>query len=132
MLPLVLVDQHEDQGLYKYGVGTPPKAANPKPERVLMVLGATGVGKSTMINGLTNYVLGVKFSDTFRYKVVTDEGSGSQAHSQTKTITAYTFYPTILPYTLTPLGFATLEESQETSLLKIRLRHSLQDRIEVE
>lgn len=100
-LPLVIVDQHKEQGLYKYCVGTPPKTANPKPERVLMVLGATGAGKSTMINGLANYVLGVKFSDTFRFKVVTDEGSDSQANSQTKTITAYTFYSTILPYTLT-------------------------------
>ena len=100
-LPLLLVNHDKHQGLYKYDVATSPKTSNPMSERVLMVLGATGAGKSTMINGLANYVLGVKFSDTFRFKVVTDEGSGSQAHSQTKTITAYTFYSTILPYTLT-------------------------------
>jgi GTP-binding protein EngB required for normal cell division len=100
-LPLVLVDHDKAEGLYKYTIGTAPRTANPKPERVFMVLGATGAGKSTMLNGIANYVLGVDFGDPFRFKVVTDEGSGTQAHSQTKTITAYTFYSTALPYTLT-------------------------------
>ena len=96
-LPLHLTSQNKADGLYKYSIGK----SNQKPEKVLMVLGATGAGKSTMINGLANYIMGVKFEDTFRFKVITDEGSGSQAHSQTKTITAYTFYSTILDYNLT-------------------------------
>ena len=100
-LPLILTDHNKEDGLYKYSIGNRPIRADPKPERVLMVLGATGAGKSTMINGLANYMLGVKFSDSFRFKVVTDEGSGSQANSQTKTINAYSFYSTIFDYTLT-------------------------------
>ena len=101
-LPLRPISENKTAGLYKYSIGELPKSqAKPKPEKVLMVLGATGAGKSTMINGLANYVMGVKFDDTFRFKVITDEGSGSQAHSQTKTITAYTFYSTILDYNLT-------------------------------
>ena len=97
-LPMILTDHNKEDGLYKYSVG---RKDDLKKERVLMVLGATGAGKSTMINGLANYMLGVKFSDGFRFKVVTDEGSGSQANSQTKSITAYSFYSTIFDYTLT-------------------------------
>ena len=77
----------------------------PAPGRVLMVVGATGTGKSTMINGLTNYIYGVNWEDDFRYKLIVDEGGNSQTQSQTSWITAYIFYPTEghsnIPYTLT-------------------------------
>ena len=70
-----------------------------------MVVGATGSGKSTLINGLTNYVYGVEWDDDFRYKLINDEGGRSQTQSQTSWITAYIFYKTAenykLPYTLT-------------------------------
>ena len=75
--------------------------ATRKQERVLMMVGATGAGKSTLINAVANYVLGVKWEDAFRFKVITGEGLLSQAHSQTQKITAYTFHKTILPYSLT-------------------------------
>ena len=99
--PLCLVTRNRTEGLYKYTIGSPSRSFNQKPEKVLMLLGAKGAGKSTLINGIANYVLGVEFNDNFRFKVVTDEGSGSQANSQTKNITAYTFYSTILDYNLT-------------------------------
>ena len=76
----------------------------PAPGKVLMVVGATGSGKTTLINGLTNYVYGVKWDDCFRYKLIDDEGDHSQTNSQTTWITAYTLHKTagsILPYTLT-------------------------------
>ncbi|XP_072406599.1 uncharacterized protein [Chiloscyllium punctatum] len=54
-----------------------------------MVLGATGAGKTTLINGMVNYILGVGWEDNFRYKLI-HEGTGrSQAESQTSSITAY-------------------------------------------
>ncbi|XP_048376331.2 uncharacterized protein LOC125446648 [Stegostoma tigrinum] len=57
--------------------------------RTIMVLGATGAGKTTLINGMINYILGVKWEDKFRYKLI-NEGTGrSQAESQTSSITAY-------------------------------------------
>ena len=75
-------------------------------EKVILVLGATGAGKTTLINGMANYFLGVQWEDEFRFQVVTDETDDdtSQAHSQTKWITAYTFHHqkgSPLPYTLT-------------------------------
>lgn len=73
-------------------------------EKVLMVLGATGAGKSTLINAMANYILGVRWEDDFRFKLIVDEASTTQAHSQTSWITAYTF-PKMkgskIPYTLT-------------------------------
>ncbi|KAL5503465.1 hypothetical protein EMCRGX_G010420 [Ephydatia muelleri] len=75
---------------------------NPSPGIVLLLVGATGSGKSTLINALTNYVYGVQFDDCFRYKLILDVDSISQP--QTRVITAYTFHKTahsILPYTLT-------------------------------
>ena len=70
-------------------------------ERILLLVGATGAGKSTLINGIVNYIMGVHWCDNFRFKVITDEGGKSQAHSQTSKITAYSIYGSHCPYTLT-------------------------------
>uniref|UniRef100_A0A667ZJD1 Fibronectin type-III domain-containing protein n=1 Tax=Myripristis murdjan TaxID=586833 RepID=A0A667ZJD1_9TELE len=57
--------------------------------RTIMVLGAAGSGKSTLINGMINYIVGVEWKDSFRFKL-TDEGQlRSQAESQTSEITVY-------------------------------------------
>ena len=39
-------------------------------ERVLLCVGATGVGKTTLINGLANYLLDVHWEDNFRFKII--------------------------------------------------------------
>ena len=61
-------------------------------EKVLMVVGATGSGKTTLINGMINYIFGVQFNDPFRFKLIVEYNQTSQAHSQTQTIIAYTIY----------------------------------------
>ena len=77
-------------GIEKAEVGTPHPTS--KPTRVFMAVGATGAGKSTLINGMVNYLMGVKFEDECRFKLITDEVAQSQAHSQTQKITSYTIY----------------------------------------
>uniref|UniRef100_A0A8C4ZNB8 Septin-type G domain-containing protein n=1 Tax=Gadus morhua TaxID=8049 RepID=A0A8C4ZNB8_GADMO len=57
--------------------------------RTIMVLGATGAGKSTMVNRMINYILGVTWDDTFRFKLVDEGTAKSQAHSQTSEVTVY-------------------------------------------
>ncbi|XP_072115069.1 uncharacterized protein [Mobula birostris] len=57
--------------------------------KTVMVLGATGSGKTTLINGMINYILDVKWEDDFRYKLIHEETGQSQAESQTSSITAY-------------------------------------------
>jgi ABC-type multidrug transport system ATPase subunit len=38
-------------------------------EKVVLVVGETGAGKTTLINGLANFVCGVNWNDNFRFKV---------------------------------------------------------------
>ncbi|XP_062284269.1 uncharacterized protein LOC133990109 [Scomber scombrus] len=60
-----------------------------KCSRTIMVLGATGAGKTTLINGMINHILGVEWNDSFRFKLVDEGQSKSQAHSQTSDVTVY-------------------------------------------
>ncbi|XP_015282271.1 PREDICTED: uncharacterized protein LOC107123533 [Gekko japonicus] len=69
---------------YKLGHEDPQK-----PHKVIMVMGATGAGKTTLINGMINYILGVKWEDSFRFKLIHEQTNRSQAESQTSDVTAY-------------------------------------------
>ncbi|XP_062910819.1 uncharacterized protein LOC134349826 isoform X2 [Mobula hypostoma] len=72
--------------------------------KTIMVLGATGSGKTTLINGMINYILGVEWGDNFRYMLIQEETGRSQAESQTSTITAYKLHHQVgfnIDYSLT-------------------------------
>ena len=72
--------------------------------KVLMLVGATGAVNSTLVSGMVNYMLGVEWKEDYRYKLIVEDEGLSQAYSQTKEITAYTFYPmkgSAIPYTFT-------------------------------
>ncbi|KAK0141649.1 hypothetical protein N1851_020696 [Merluccius polli] len=71
---------------YRFGKDSKTSA---KPNRTIMVLGATGAGKSTLVNGMINYILGVTWEDRFRFKLVDEDTAKSQAHSQTSEVTVY-------------------------------------------
>jgi len=67
-------------------------------EKVLLVVGETGAGKTTLINGLANFVCGVNWNDNFRFKLIEEnsksqnnENVGDQSASQTRYISAYRF-----------------------------------------
>ena len=84
-------------------VGDEPTGSGHLQEKVLMVVGATGAGKSTLINGIVNYILGVCWDDPFRFKMIVEHPS-TQAVSVTSEITAYTIYyqeGSPFPYTFT-------------------------------
>ena len=96
--------RREKGKIIKKSIGSPSDLEGRTTEKVLMVVGATGAGKTTLINGMVNYILGIKWEDKFRYKLVAEDSKVSQAHSQTKEITAYTFHPmkgSAVPYTFT-------------------------------
>ena len=61
------------------------------PEKVIMMVGATGSGKTTLINGLFNYIFDVKWEDNFRLKLIEDNVL-NQAGSVTKYISSYTIH----------------------------------------
>ncbi|XP_076845704.1 uncharacterized protein LOC143490990 [Brachyhypopomus gauderio] len=57
--------------------------------KTIMVLGATGSGKKTLINGMINYILGVEWADECRFKLIDEQYNKTQADSQTSEVTAY-------------------------------------------
>lgn len=102
-LPIRMRMRREISMIARQSIGKPKRGKGVLTEKVLMVVGATGAGKSTLINGMVNYLLGVEWKDDFRFKLI-EEREVSQANSQTKDITAYTFYPmkgSAIPYKFT-------------------------------
>ena len=77
------------KGVYEHTIGAYAEQDELLPEKVLMVVGATGKGKSTLINRMINHIFGVEYTDEFRYKLVI-ETTTSQTQSQTRNITKYT------------------------------------------
>ena len=63
---------------------------------VIMVIGAVGAGKSTLINVIINYVLDVKWEDSFRFKMIAVKAK-NQEEAPTKCWTHC-----ISSYTITP------------------------------
>uniref|UniRef100_A0A3P8QYN0 Septin-type G domain-containing protein n=1 Tax=Astatotilapia calliptera TaxID=8154 RepID=A0A3P8QYN0_ASTCA len=57
--------------------------------RTIMLFGATGSGKSTLIDGMINYIVGVEWEDSFRFKFINEDQSTSRAPSQTSEVTVY-------------------------------------------
>nr|XP_055044279.1 uncharacterized protein LOC129430772 [Misgurnus anguillicaudatus] len=88
-LPVYKTPLTEEQinvdGCKQFSFGKKSNTSN----RTIMVLGATGAGKSTLINGMINYILGVKWEDSYRFKLVDEGQLKSQAESQTSEVTVY-------------------------------------------
>ena len=88
-----------------------------KPSKVLLLVGATGSGKTTWINRLANHLMGVRYDDDTRY-VLIEEEKKSQADSQTQKVTVYKFNQ-FLDYTLTVIdtpGFGDSEGPEKERL----------------
>lgn len=65
-------------------------------EMVILVVGQTGAGKSTQVDGMLNFLLGIKWEEHIRFKVVDELQTVSKeslqvggAASQTDAVTAY-------------------------------------------
>eukprot|EP01084_Bolivina_argentea_P291524 501037_1 len=59
-------------------------------KKSIIMVGQTGVGKTTLINAMTNYIFDVEYEDDHRLQLIETELSGrDQSHSQTDNITCY-------------------------------------------
>ena len=98
-----------DDDLRSFNIGLPdgaPTTYGLQNHKYIILMGATGCGKSTLINGMVNHILGVQWKDPFRFKCVREDESGArnQAHSQTSSVTAYTIHyqkGMAVPYSVT-------------------------------
>ncbi|XP_059350252.1 uncharacterized protein LOC132087730 [Daphnia carinata] len=93
-LPLDESSNAQIQGVGHYVFGKPSylALASEHRQRTILLLGATGSGKTTLINAMVNYILGVQWEDDFRFKLIDEPTNKSQAHSQTDSVTTYDFY----------------------------------------
>ncbi|XP_059819229.1 uncharacterized protein LOC132390689 [Hypanus sabinus] len=74
MLPMTFPPQKEVFGKSKHLVNCSfGKPGINHTMKTIMVLGAKRSGKTTLINGMINYILGVEWGDNFRYMLIQEE-----------------------------------------------------------
>ncbi|XP_070604480.1 uncharacterized protein [Erythrolamprus reginae] len=85
-LPLEKVPSDASTSYLMYQLGKKDlKVAN----QVILMMGVTGCGKTTLINGMINYILGVQWEDNFRFKLIHETTQRAEAGSRTSGVTAY-------------------------------------------
>ncbi|XP_043100846.1 uncharacterized protein LOC122348990 [Puntigrus tetrazona] len=89
------LDEYGKVRKWTYGIKQPSKT-----NKIILLVGETGVGKTTLINTMVNYLMGVKFKDEIWYEI-TEEQSRDQSESQTSEITMYEVCPSKSPMSLT-------------------------------
>lgn len=87
-LPLIRSKMQSGKLVDRWTFGEPSKI---RPLcKTILLMGATGSGKTTLINSMVNFILNVEWGDPFRFHLTNEElSSSNQAHSQTKNVTVY-------------------------------------------
>ncbi|XP_073488612.1 uncharacterized protein [Aquarana catesbeiana] len=95
----MLLNCVNSQQIWEFGTPKPNKQ-----NKVIMMVGETGSGKTALINTMVNFILGADWKDDHRIQLIEDIGNKSQAHSQTSSVTIYQIHHEDyfrIPYSIT-------------------------------
>ncbi|XP_064176199.1 uncharacterized protein LOC135246850 [Anguilla rostrata] len=84
-----------------------------KRNRTILLVGETGTGKSSLINMMVNYMLGVEWEDDIRFEIIPVRSE--QTKSQTTAITVYEIYgleELSVPFSLTVIDTPGYEDTR--------------------
>lgn len=91
-LPLKTVNENKEKKIRECFVDIGKKVSDYNHGKVIMLVGAKGAGKSTLINGLVNYALGVEWKHPYRRRLIREERQSDDTKSQTEWITSYVIH----------------------------------------
>ncbi|XP_060557470.1 uncharacterized protein LOC132717902 [Ruditapes philippinarum] len=94
-VPITKITRQDIKNIREFHIGE-WNARHIGENKTIMLLGATGSGKSTLVDGFINYVFGVNWNDPFRFTVKDASkvnGNMNKAISQEDWITIYTLHP---------------------------------------
>ncbi|XP_053485767.1 uncharacterized protein LOC128610458 [Ictalurus furcatus] len=86
--------------------------------KILLMVGETGTGKTTVINAMANYILGVKFTDEVWFEITEEKGDNymsDQSKSKTTEITMYEIFAQDNPICLTIIDTPGYGDTRKTN-----------------
>ncbi|XP_048030657.1 uncharacterized protein LOC125257960 [Megalobrama amblycephala] len=97
---------------------------NNKPHKTILMVGETGTGKTTLINVMINYMLGVQREDKVWFEITDDQCDRSSVHSQTSSVIIYGLYLQESPIHLTIIdtpGYGDTQDIQKDKEIAMSL-----------